>query len=101
MSDFFTRLTLYLAEIFSNIPSQLRTFRYLILFIFIVLTAFFAAGLPKFQLDSSIETWLHKEDTSVKALENFKKQFVKKWKSGINFRKRFCCKNPCRKRCNN
>ncbi len=75
MSDFFTRLTLYLAEIFSNIPSQLRAFRYLILFIFIVLTAFFAAGLPKFQLDSSIETWLHEGDPSVKALENFKKQF--------------------------
>ena len=75
MSDFFTRLTLYLAEIFSNIPSQLRAFRYLILFIFIVLTVFFAAGLPKFQLDSSIETWLHEGDPSVKALESFKKQF--------------------------
>ena len=76
MSDFFTRLTLYLAEIFSNIPSQLRAFRYLILFIFIVLTAFFAAGLPKFQLDSSIETWLHEGDPSVKALENFKNSLV-------------------------
>ena len=75
MSDIFTKLTLLLAEKFSNIPSRLRAFRYLILFVFVVLTAFFAAGLPKFQLDSSIETWLHEEDPSVKALENFKNQF--------------------------
>ncbi len=48
MSDFFTRLTLFLAEKFSNIPSQLRAFRYLILFIFIVLTVFFAADYQSF-----------------------------------------------------
>ncbi len=74
-SDFFTSLSLFLANYFSNIPAKLRPYRYFGLALFIVTTLFFAVGIPKFQLDSSLETWLPKGDPSIKALEKFKTQF--------------------------
>ena len=74
-SDFFTSLSLFLANYFSNIPEKLRPYRYFGLALFIGSTIFFAVGIPKFQLDSSLETWLPKGDPSIKALEKFKTQF--------------------------
>ena len=74
-SDFFTSMSLFLADYFSNIPSKLKPHRYFWLPVFIFLTVFFALGFPRFQLDTSIETWLPKESSSVKALQKFKDQF--------------------------
>ena len=75
LSNFFTSFSLFLAEYFSNIPSRVRPYRYFGLALFIGSTLFFAVGIPKFQLDSSLETWLPKGDPSIKALEKFKTQF--------------------------
>ena len=74
-SDFFTSLSLFLANYFSNIPEKLRPYRYFGAALFVASTLFFAVGIPKFQLDSSLETWLPKGDPSIKALEKFKTQF--------------------------
>ena len=75
LSNFFTSCSLFLAEYFSNIPSRIRPYRYYVIVIFMITTIFFSIGIPEFQLDSSLETWLPKEDPSIKALKKFKDQF--------------------------
>ena len=72
---FFTPLSLFLAEYFANLPSRMRPYRHFGIVLFVISTILFSAGIPKFQLDSSLETWLPKEDPSIKALKNFKNQF--------------------------
>ena len=53
----------------------MRPYRYFGTALFVASTLFFAVGIPKFQLDSSLETWLPKGDPSIKALQKFKDQF--------------------------
>ncbi len=74
-SNFFTSLSLFLSEYFGNFPARIRPYRYFGIILFLLGTIFFAVGIPRFQLDSSLETWLPKDDPSIKSLKKFKDQF--------------------------
>ena len=74
-SNFFTSLSLFLSEYFGNLPARIRPYRYFGIALFLLGTIFFSAGIPRFQLDSSLETWLPKDDPSIKSLKKFKDQF--------------------------
>ena len=69
------RLLQGLANIFAGIPDALRPIRWPVLIVFVLVTAFCAAGLTRFQLDTSFDAWLSDEDPAVRALDNFRSQF--------------------------
>jgi len=71
MNAFFNTLS----HFFGSIPDAIRPFRLWILLFAIISTVFMGFGATRFQLDSSIDSWLSKEDASVKALDDFRAQF--------------------------
>lgn len=64
-----------LAMFFAAIPDVLRPNRWPVLILFVVVTAVCAAGLTRFQLDTSFDAWLSDEDPAVRALDNYRSQF--------------------------
>jgi len=71
MNAFFNSMSGY----FAAIPSLLRPYRYIIVIASLIGTIFMGVGATRFELDTSIDSWLSDDDPAVQALDNFRSQF--------------------------
>ena len=71
MNAFFTSMSAY----FAAIPGVLRPYRYIIVIVSLIGTIFMGVGATKFELDTSIDSWLSEDDPAVQALDDFRRQF--------------------------
>ncbi|MHA1128517.1 MAG: efflux RND transporter permease subunit, partial [Alphaproteobacteria bacterium] len=71
MSTYFNSL----ATMFATIPALLRPFRYPIAALTLITTLILGYGATKFELDTSIDSWLSADDPAVQALDDFRGQF--------------------------
>ncbi len=71
MNTFFNSLSAN----FATIPGALRPYRYIIVIVALIGTIFMGVGATKFELDTSIDSWLPKNDPAVQALDDFRRQF--------------------------
>jgi predicted RND superfamily exporter protein len=71
MNAFFNSMSAY----FAAIPTALRPYRYIIVIFALVSTTFMGFGATKFELDTSIDSWLSEDDPAVQALDDFRRQF--------------------------
>ncbi len=74
-SSTFSRLALILSHNCGLLSLALQSKRVPILFTFLLFSLIFLIGIPKFHLDSSIESWLPNNDPAVTSLNKFKAQF--------------------------
>ncbi|MCK4862514.1 MAG: MMPL family transporter [Rhodobacteraceae bacterium] len=71
MNELFNSMSTY----FAAVPGALRPYRYLIVIVALVGTIFMGFGATKFELDTSIDSWLSEDDPAVQALDDFRRQF--------------------------
>lgn len=71
MNSFFNSMSKY----FAKIPGALRPYRYIIVIVSLLGTIFMGFGATKFELDTSIDSWLSQDDPAVRALDDFRQQF--------------------------
>lgn len=71
MNAFFNSMSAY----FATIPGALRPYRYIIVIVALIGTIFMGFGATKFELDTSIDSWLSEDDLAVQALDDFRRQF--------------------------
>lgn len=71
MNAFFNSMSAY----FAAIPGVLRPYRYIIVIVALIGTIFMGFGATKFELDTSIDSWLSQDDPAVQALDDFRRQF--------------------------
>ena len=71
MNALFNSMSMY----FAAIPGALRPFKYIIAIVALLGTIFMGYGATKFELDTSMDSWLSEDDPAVRALDDFRRQF--------------------------